>query len=310
MKYEFVIRSDNVYVIDTKMFGFEHYMSCYLIKGKELALIDTGLRNQLETVLAGIKAHGFSVSDISHIFCTHEHHDHCGNVGPLLKMNPRIKVHIHPNGKRILTDPAGIDAEMKGKLLPSHIARFGTMEPVSLENIQFLNDGDVFDLGDGEKLRVAFAPGHQPGCVILFEEKFGGLFISDLVGNYFADCDAFIMLSPYRSDVIRSLESLNKLMNIPIKKLFLGHFGVSDKPQYVIQGAARVIQGLLDIGEKCIEEGKPDLIEPRVKAFRMLEAEKIRLTGAEELYNYTVEELIGHQSTSFAKYYLGLHNKQ
>ena len=43
MSYKFEMQADNVYVIDTKMFGFDNYMSAYLVQGKELALIDTGL---------------------------------------------------------------------------------------------------------------------------------------------------------------------------------------------------------------------------------------------------------------------------
>jgi len=41
---------DNVYVIDTNMFGFPHYQSTYLIEGKKIALIDTGLPSQLDAV--------------------------------------------------------------------------------------------------------------------------------------------------------------------------------------------------------------------------------------------------------------------
>ena len=77
---ETVDRADNVYLIDTKMFNFNRYCAAYLVVGKEIALIDTGLPNQLETVRAGIQAHGFSISDISHIFITHAHTDHCGEA--------------------------------------------------------------------------------------------------------------------------------------------------------------------------------------------------------------------------------------
>ena len=102
MKYEYAMRADNVYVIDTKMFGFEHYMSAFLVEGKELALIDTGLPDQLEAVRAGIKSHGFSVRDLSYIFVTHEHQDHSGNVAPLLRENPKIQVLHSPSGLRRL----------------------------------------------------------------------------------------------------------------------------------------------------------------------------------------------------------------
>lgn len=304
MKYEFATRSNNVYMIDTKMFGFEHYNSAYLVEGKELAMIDTGLPNQLEAVLAGIKSHGFSVSDISHIFCTHEHHDHCGNVAPLVKMNPRTKVHAHPLCTELLTDPAKRDAGIVGKVPPEQIARFGKMQPLPREKLEHLKDGDVFDLGDGEKLKVHFTPGHLPGGIIIFEEKFNGLFINDLVGNYFADADAFIMLTPHHSDIIEAQGLLKELMNMPIKTLFLGHFGINSNPQYVMKGAINFIQSLLDIGVQCVKEGKSELITTRVKAFRLAEAEKLKAVRSPEMYEFTRNELVGHQAPAFAEYFL------
>jgi glyoxylase-like metal-dependent hydrolase (beta-lactamase superfamily II) len=44
-------------------------------------------------------------------------------------------------------------------------------EPVTPDRIKFLKDGDVFDLGDNEKLRIIFAPGHQPSGIVLLEGK-------------------------------------------------------------------------------------------------------------------------------------------
>ena len=84
---DFTERVDNVYTIDTKMFGFGHYNSAYLVKGKEIVLVDTGMADQLQTVRDGIKAHGFSPGDISNILITHSHADHCGNVAPLANGN-------------------------------------------------------------------------------------------------------------------------------------------------------------------------------------------------------------------------------
>ena len=50
---------DNVYVIDTKMFGFDQYCSAFIVAGKEIALIDTGAATSADAVRDGIKAHGF-----------------------------------------------------------------------------------------------------------------------------------------------------------------------------------------------------------------------------------------------------------
>ena len=227
-------RAGNVYLIDTKMFGFDQYNAAYLVEGKEIALIDTGLPNQTEAVRAGIKAHGFSISDISRIFITHGHSDHCGNVAPFLKESPGAKVYIHPEGAKQLIDPASQRARLKRLLLPKMIARFGEMEPVPPSRIEYLNDGDVFDLGNGEKLRIIFAPGHQPSGVVILEEKNMGLFINDLVGNYFSDADVSLILNPYGSDLRQNMESLGRLMDIPVTRLFLGHFGISEKPKEVM----------------------------------------------------------------------------
>jgi glyoxylase-like metal-dependent hydrolase (beta-lactamase superfamily II) len=305
MKYEYAVKSNNVYLIDTKMFGFEHYNTAYLVKGKELALVDTGLPNQLETVLDQIKGHGFSVSDISHIFITHEHHDHCGNVAPLVKMNPKIRVHTHPIAEDLLTDPAKRDVNMARSGVPTQqIARFGKMQPLPREKLEFYKDGDVFDLGDGEKLRVEFAPAHLPGAVIIFEEKYNGLFINDLTGNYFADADAFIMLTPHHTNVILAQKIVKKLLTMKIKTLFLGHFGIMDNPKHVMKGAVDFIQSLLDIGVQCVKEGKPELIESRVREFRLKEAEKLIGIRSPEMIEFTKTELIAHQSSAFAKYFL------
>ncbi len=304
MKY--ANRAGNVYLIDTKMFGFDNYCAAYLVKGKELALVDAGICNQTEALYAGIKSHGFSVKDISSIFITHGHSDHCGNVAPLLRENPRAKVYIHPEGEKKLTDPAGESAKLKNQLLPQMIARFGQMEPVPPSRIQYLKDGDIFDLGNGEKLKIIFAPGHQPSGIVIYEEKNRGLFINDLPGLYLADAEASIILNPYGSDVKLAMESLKKLQSLPMKRVFLGHFGINNNPQKVIQRALDGMQRLMDIGAQCVAEGKPEEIEPRITASKMPEAQKILAARGKIMYDYIVEELMPHQSTYFSKYYLGL----
>jgi glyoxylase-like metal-dependent hydrolase (beta-lactamase superfamily II) len=308
MKYNYAMRADNVYVIDTKMFGFDNYMSAFLVEGKELALIDTGLPNQLEAVRTGIKAHGFSISDISHIFVTHAHEDHSGNVGPLLRESPKANVYINPAGLEFLTTPSIEEARRRKELLAKMNDRFGKMEPVPPSRIRYLKDGEKFDLGNGTTLKIIFTPGHQPSGIVIFEEKNRGFFINDLVGNYFPDCDYLQILAPIRSDIKKAMELLRKVIAIPVTNLFLGHFGICDKPRALIQRALDGMQQLMDIGAQCIAEGKPEEIEPRVLAVKRLEVEKIRARG-EDVYEHESDELITHQAKYFAKYYQELHER-
>lgn len=301
MKY--IERADNVYLIDTKMFSFDNYCACYLVEGKEIALIDTGLPNRYEALRSGVQKQGFSVSDISYVFITHGHTDHCGNVAALLKENPRAKVFTHPLSAQRLTDPAAETSRLKGLLLPKMLSRFGEMEPVTLSRLHFFNDGDVFDLGNGERLRIIFAPGHQPDGVVIFEEKNHGIFINDLVGVYLADADASLILTPYDSDVVQAMESLRKLAVLTAKRFFLGHYGISNNPEEVIHRALKGMQQLLDIGADCVARNKPKEIESMVTASKMPIAKKLLQTRGEIFYNYLVEELIPHQSVYFSEYY-------
>jgi glyoxylase-like metal-dependent hydrolase (beta-lactamase superfamily II) len=303
-KMAFATRADNVYVIDTMMFGFEHYQSSYIIAGEKIALIDTGIPSQLDTVRKNIQKQGFSIGDIACIFLTHcEHPDHAGNVGAFIKENPGIKVYINPSGLEYLTDPSIENENRKKVMLPQMAARFGEQLLVPPASINFLQDGQVFDLGGGEKLRFMFTPGHQPSGLVIFEEKNQGLFINDLVGNYFADIDFSLVLTPPRSDVFKARESLLKFMQMPIKRLYMGHYGISHEPRKVMERTLAGIQKIMDIAEQCVKEGKPEKIEHRVLASKMSEVEKLKKRSL-SLFEYTRDELITHHSKYFAEYYL------
>lgn len=243
-------QAGNVYVIDVKMFGFDRYCSAFLVAGKEVALIDAGLATSVEAIRAGIKAHGFAIEDISYMFITHIHFDHCGAAGILSKEMPKAKVMIHPKLSKHIIDPSIINANFKRDLGEKFAARFSEFTPIPASRVQPLNNGEVFDLGNGEKLRIIFAPGHHPSSIAILDEKNMGLFIGDTPGLYFGDEDVLMMPSPHGSDMKQSMETLRMLMDIPVTKLFLGHYGICDTPEDVMRRALDAMQLRYDIGSE------------------------------------------------------------
>lgn len=303
MAYEYSRRAGNVHLLDTRMFGFEHFQSCYLVAGREPALIDAGVSASLDVVRAAVAGCGFAFKDIAHIFVTHaEHPDHSGNVGAILMENSRAKVYVAPAGLEYLTNPEIEAGRRKANLSAQMATRFGEMVPVPRSRIQLLKDGDRFDLGDGKKLKVMMTPGHQPSGIVIVQEKDQGLFINDLCGAYFADAGASFVFTPLRADIGQMMASLKRVMDLPLKKLYLGHFGICDEPEIVLEGALAKVQQLIELASSCDARSNPEEIMRKALAVTMPQAEKLGRARGDKLYAYLSQELMPSMSRAFAAY--------
>ena len=296
---------NNVYCIDTQMFGFPEYMSCYLVKGKELALVDTGMADKLDYVLAGIKGHGFSVEDITHIFVTHcEHPDHSGNAGSIVELAPKAKVYVNPVGLKNLLDPSIQHRERMATLPEKMWKRFQLPKPTPRDRIVLLEDGQVINLGDDVKLKFVFTPAHQPSGYIIFDLKNNGLFINDLGGIYFDDCGYHLILHPPGSGFFYEYEYLRKLIQNPPAYLYLGHYGIVENGPEHIQRALTRMEWMIETGKKCLADGHKEQIAVLINARNQLEADKLLKRGDMELYDYASIEHIPPQAQNFAGIFL------
>lgn len=67
--------------------------TCYLIKaGDKYVLVDTGYEDDWERFRKRLKEADVGLSQISHIFLTHHHDDHCGLLHRILQENDAIKI--------------------------------------------------------------------------------------------------------------------------------------------------------------------------------------------------------------------------
>jgi glyoxylase-like metal-dependent hydrolase (beta-lactamase superfamily II) len=176
------------------------------------------------------------------------------------------------------------------------------MEPVPEDRIVYVNDGDEFDLGDGEVFKIRYTAGHQPTGVVIFESKNNGVFINDLVGNCFLDADSQYILNTRNSDSIVQLETLREVIKQPLSYLFMGHYGITDKVSYVICKAIKQLEDQLEIGRKYIAEGKPELVTEKLMEYVKPELDKLRKVRGEEVYKYAAVEHIPFQSKLYAEF--------
>jgi len=295
----YIEQLDNIFMIDTMMFGFKEYMSAYLVKGEKLALIDTGVPSSWNALLQGIKQHGFSIKDISHIFIGHEHPDHYGNASRLLDENPYASVYIHPAAETAL-----LKSEKEQESDPFS-CRAGVSKPVPRQRIVYLNDGDMFDLGGGEILQVLFTPGHLPGAITIYEKKHKGLFLNDLIGNYFPDANAHLILLPPGSDLKKQLDSMKKLIQLGAENIFCGHFGIVDNNVAGVMSdtLARMYE-IIDIGQSCLRQNQPGKIVEKMEAYVRPYSEAMRQIRGEEVYDYITSMHLPHLLNYYSSYCL------
>lgn len=106
---------------------------------------------------------------------------------------------------------------------------------------QLVDDGDIIDLG-GRKIEVLHTPGHAPGHLCFWEKERGYLFTGDLV---YKD----ILFAYYPStDPAAYLASLEKLAELPVKKVFPGHHSLDIQPE--------ILQRMRDAFRQLKADGK------------------------------------------------------
>ena len=205
------------------VFGNTYYVgmagvSAVLVDGgSELLLLDGGLPQSAEAILANIRKLGFDPANISTIVLSHAHFDHAGGINALQRYS----------GARVLTSGAGAAAIRLGDLLPDDPQYDQPSENrafPAVDNVVEVEDDSEHVIGDA-MIRGVYTPGHTPGgmswtwtsceedrCLdIVYADSIGpvsvdGYRFSDGLGDELArstrrvadlDCDILLVTHPF-----------------------------------------------------------------------------------------------------------------
>lgn len=129
----------------------------------DAAVIDPG--GSIDTLLSAVAVRNLRLNSI---LLTHGHIDHAGGVGELLKQKP-IQV-IGPHREDLFwLERLSAESQLHGFPLA-----------MSFEPDQWLNDGDVVDIGSSS-LTVHHCPGHTPGHVVFHSSEIHRAFVGDVL---------------------------------------------------------------------------------------------------------------------------------
>ncbi len=229
-------------------------VAVYLLQqDDQLAIIETGTANSAANILTIIDSHGFSPENVSYIIPTHVHLDHAGGAGKLMQLCQNARLVIHPYGARHMVDPA--------KLIAGTIAvygeekfreLYGDLIPVDASRV--IEAPDEFELLLGERrLRFFDTPGHARHHFCVYDEVSQGIFTGDTFGLCYPQLTTeagpfvFPTTTPVQFDPPALLQSIDRLMALHPKQMYLTHYGNLQPTDAVVTQLKQRIHDLTQI---------------------------------------------------------------
>ena len=222
----------DVWMVDTRMGGYDGITAGYLIRGDRPCLVETGAAHSAGAVVDLLADLGVGSADLATIVVTHIHLDHAGGVGDLAAAFPNAQVVVHAAGARHLADPSRLMASAERVFGPVLDELFGRLRPTDAERITVLSGDDAIDLGSGRRLESFDSPGHARHHVGLLDSVSGDLYTGDAAGVWTPETgDLRPATPPPEFDLEAALGSLDRMRERTPTRLLFSHFGpVTDVP--------------------------------------------------------------------------------
>jgi glyoxylase-like metal-dependent hydrolase (beta-lactamase superfamily II) len=214
----------HIHLIDAETAGIKGFIASYVLKGRRVAMVETGPASSVPNLLAGLEKLNVELADVAYVAVSHIHLDHAGGAGTLLKHLPNAKVIVHPRGASHLAHPEKLWEQSK-LVLGSITEMYGEPEPIPEDRIIAASDGMTFDLGGGVELKVVETLGHASHHQSYYEKLSQGVFPGDAAGIYLSEINKIVPTTPPPLRLNIAFSSLGKLINLKPRSLYYSHFG-------------------------------------------------------------------------------------
>lgn len=160
-----------------------------LVRGKQAAIVDTGLSGSEDEIGNAVKAAGLEWADVRHVIVTHKHPDHAGSLAAVLAAATNAKVSAGEAEIAAIQSPRPLEAVTDG--------------------------ADVFGL------QIVATPGHTPGHISVFDAGSHVLVTGDAVVGSGADVKG--PNPQYTEDMAKAHASAKKLAALDVDTILFGH---------------------------------------------------------------------------------------
>lgn len=210
-----------IHVIDLEFQQAKQAIGSFLIPTSTgVVLIECGPESTFPQLREGIRALGYSLSDVRHVLLTHIHFDHAGAAWKLAKEG--AKIYVHPLGLPHLASPEKLWNSAAQIYGDSMQRLWGEMQPVAEELLVSAEHEMVFDLDDLQ-VKAWHTPGHAVHHIAWQVED--RLFTGDVAGVKIAEGPVVPPCPPPDINIEEWKKSLDLIRKINPEILILTHFG-------------------------------------------------------------------------------------
>jgi glyoxylase-like metal-dependent hydrolase (beta-lactamase superfamily II) len=211
-----------LHILDLHFLDNLQTIAAFLIESSEgLILVETGPYSTFSHLEKGVTSLGFAMKDIRHVVVTHIHFDHAGAAWALAELG--ANVYVHPFGYPHLLEPSKLYESAKRIYQDDMDRLWSIMKPIHASQLFAVEHGDVFHFGDVE-LKAWHTPGHAHHHIAW---QWGDvLFTGDVAGVKINNGVVVSPCPPPDIDLEKWSESLDLILKLQPKKLFLTHYGI------------------------------------------------------------------------------------
>ncbi len=249
----------DIFPLDLNFQGRAHAIASYMLKHSGgVVLVESGPGSTLESLRAGLSAHGYGFKDITHVLLTHIHLDHAGAAGFLASQGAQI--YVHPVGAPHMLSPEKLIASATRIYGDRMQTLWGDFLAVPAEKLTVLQDGDEVVAGSLRFVAIN-TPGHAEHH---YAYQFEDLCFSGDVGAVRIPGYPYLRLPmpPPEFHIEKWRDSLARLKKIGFGRIAPTHFGIFDDVDWHFD----LISKSLDDVEAWLVETMP--VDPPIEALR------------------------------------------
>ncbi|MEW9670217.1 MBL fold metallo-hydrolase [Ammoniphilus sp. 3BR4] len=255
---------NRIHLVDGYDLGVAGRTGTYVICEEQLTLVETSASPSVPYILRGLQDLGLDPKEVRYIIVTHIHLDHSGGAGLLLKSCPNGNVVVHPKGARHLAHPQRLIEGARAVYGEKFDELFDPILPIPEDKLITMADQDTLRIGPHCLLQFLDTPGHANHHFSIYDSVSNGIFTGDTIGVYYPELvqqGAALYLpstSPNQFNPEDMMESMERIRQLNVDRIYFGHFGMSEEPSEVYRQLEYWLPLFLNTAEQAFTDEKSE----------------------------------------------------